>query len=100
MINIIIKNELLTKVQLNHWYTFKNADVKYICDINVLGKANDEAFLIVQRGETTILNQKLYLLLRSLYPKKNVSYFLESFYSEKDNLSYFYDKYLFTLLKT
>ena len=72
--DIIIKNGSVTYEgsARNHWYTFKNADVKYICDINVLGKANDEAFLIVQRGETTILNQtaKIISPLRSLYPKK------------------------------
>ena len=43
--DIIIKNGSVTYEgsARNHWYTFKNADVKYICDINVLGKANDEA---------------------------------------------------------
>ena len=45
--DIILKNGSVTYEgsARNHWYTFKNADVKYICDINVLGKAYDEAFL-------------------------------------------------------
>ena len=99
--DIIIKNGSVTYEgsARNHWYTFKNADVKYICDINVLGKANDEAFLIVQLGETTILNQtaKIISPFTKFIPKENVGYFLESFYSEQSNyLSYFYDKYLFT----
>ena len=99
--DIILKNGSVTYEgsARNHWYTFKNADVKYICDINVLGKLKDDAFLIVQRGETTILNESAKLIspFTKFIPKKNVVYFLESIYSEQsNNLSYFYDKYIFT----
>ena len=99
--DIILKNGSVTYEgsARNHWYTFKNGDVKYICDINVLGKAYDEAFLIVQRGETIILNQSAKIIspFTKFIPKDNVVYFLESIYSEQsNNLSYFYDKYIFT----
>ena len=57
--DLILKNGEVTfeGSARNHWYTFKNVDTKYICDINVLGKTNDDAFLIVKQGEKTLLNQ-------------------------------------------
>lgn len=35
----------------NHWYEFKNANTIYICDINVLGKSSNDAFLVVKQGD-------------------------------------------------
>ena len=83
----------------NHWYTFKNADTKYICDINVLGKTSDDAFLIVKQGEKTVLDQSAKFLspFTKFIPKNNVNFFLENLYSnEVNSLYYFNDKYIFT----
>jgi hypothetical protein len=41
----------------NHWYEFKNANTIYICDINVLGKSSNDAFLVVKQGEKIIVDQ-------------------------------------------
>ena len=83
----------------NHWYTFKNTDTKYICDINVLGKTSDDAFLIVKQGEKIVLDQSAKFLspFTKFIPKNNVNFFLENLYSnEVYSLFYFNDKYIFT----
>ncbi len=41
----------------NHGYEFKNANTKYICNINVLGKSSDDAFLVVKQGDKIIVDQ-------------------------------------------
>ena len=77
----------------------KNVDTEYICDINVLGKTNDDAFLIVKQGEKALLNQPAEFLspFTKFIPKSNLNYFLEKLYSEQVNsLFYFNDKYIFT----
>ena len=99
--DLILKNGEVTfeGSARNHWYTFKNVDTKYICDINVLGKTNDDAFLIVKQGEKTLLNQPAEFLspFTKFIPKSNLNYFLENLYSEQVNsLFYFNDKYIFT----
>ena len=83
----------------NHWYTFTNVDTKYICDINKLGKTNDDAFLIVKQGGKTIIDQpaKFISPFTKFIPKRNVSYFLENICLEPpNNTTYLYDKYIFT----
>ena len=72
--DLILKNGEVTfgGSARNHWYTFKNVDTEYICDINVLGKTNDDAFLIVKQGRKNFIEPtcRIFISIYKFIPKK------------------------------
>ena len=74
----------------NHWYEFKNANTTYVCDMNVLGKSSDDAFLIVKLGEKIIVDQSARFI--SPFSKVISKEFLPDFLKNYDPGNYYYSK--------
>lgn len=75
----------------NHGYEFKNANTKYICNINVLGKSSDDAFLVVKQGDKIIVDQSATFV--SPFSKVISKEVLPILLKNYDPGNYYFDKY-------
>lgn len=75
----------------NHRYEFKNANTKYICNINVLGKSSDDAFLVVKQGDKIIVDQSATFV--SPFSKVISKEVLPILLKNYDPGNYYFDKY-------
>lgn len=75
----------------NHGYEFKNANTKYICNINVLGKSSDDAFLVVKQGDKIIVDQSATFI--SPFSKVISKEVLPILLKNYDPGNYYFDKY-------
>ena len=75
----------------NHGYEFKNANTKYICNINVLGKSSDDAFLVVKQGDKIIVDQSATFI--SPFSKVISKEVLPILLKNYDPGNYYFDEY-------
>ena len=75
----------------NHGYEFKNANTKYICNINVLGKSSDDAFLVVKQGDKIIIDQSATFI--SPFSKVISKEVLPILLKNYDPGNYYFDEY-------
>jgi len=75
----------------NHSYEFKNANTKYICEINVLGKSSDDAFLVVKQGDKILVDQSAKFI--SPFSKVISEEVLPMVLKNYDPGNYYFDEY-------